>query len=130
MMAHATASPASRPLYRLPRVLALPFRVAPFARASRRRLRTAEGLERAIERANRGRSGLTAAIPVNREAYGEARPQLLDIAERLRHPRPVRPEGLALARDLLCDGASPLYLGRPGELRRAAAAVLRALDDA
>ena len=129
-MAHSTAPPASRPLYRRPRVLALPFRVAPSARAPRRRLRTAEGLERAIERANRGRSGLTAAIAVNREAYGEARPHLLDIAERLRHPRPVRAEGLALARDLLCDGASPLYLGRPGELRRTAATVLRALDDA
>jgi len=53
---------------------------------------------------------------------------LLDVAERLRQPRPVRPEGLALVRALLCDGAGPLYYGEPGDLRAAARTVLLALD--
>lgn len=119
--------PASTP-HGLHRILALPLRAATTARASRRRLRLAGCIERAVERSGRPRNGLTAAVTVSPEAFGEARPQLLDLAARLRDPRPVRPEGLAMVRELLCDGASPLYLGAPGELRDAAARALRLLD--
>jgi hypothetical protein len=129
-MRHATAAASSQPLHGLPRVLVVPFRFTASARAARRRLRLAEGLERAVERAGRPRTGLTAAVPVSRDAVGEARPVLLDVAERLRQPRDVRPEGFLIVRELLCDGASPLYLGGPGELRRAANDALRALDHA
>ena len=130
VMSHATAPVSPQPLHGRPRALVVAFRFTASARAARRRIRLAEGLERAVERAGRPRTGLTAAVPVSRDAVGEARPVLLDIAARLRQPRAVRREGFMMVRDLLCDGASPLYLGRPGALRRAAADALRALDAA
>ena len=94
--------------------------------AQRRRRRYAEGLEHAVERADRPWP-FTAAVPVSREATEGARAPLLDIAERLRQPRPVTGEGLAAVRRLLTDGAGPLYYGPPGELRRVAQATLAAL---
>jgi hypothetical protein len=54
---------------------------------------------------------------------------LLDLAERLRAPRPVDPAGVRLVRALLVDGAGPLYVPQePGELRGAALRALDALD--
>jgi hypothetical protein len=71
----------------------------------------------------------TAVVPVAREATGEARAALLDLAERLRAPRPVNPEGVLMARALLLDGAGPLFApGEPGELRGAALRALWTLD--
>ena len=62
-------------------------------------------------------------------AAGEARGALLDLAERLRAPRPVDPDGVRLARELLVDGCGPLYApAEPGDLRAAALRALRALD--
>ncbi|HKE81474.1 MAG TPA: hypothetical protein VKB54_19300 [Solirubrobacteraceae bacterium] len=91
--------------------------------------RLAEQLERAIARATEPRRRFTAAIPVAGEAAGEARGPLLDLAERLRRPRPVDPEGVRLARRLLVDGTGPLYVhGAHGELRAAALRALGALD--
>jgi hypothetical protein len=94
--------------------------------AARRRL--AESFERAVARADR-RSVFSAAVPVCREAAGDARSALLDLAERLRAPRPVDPAGVRLARSLLVDGGGPLYVTeRPGQLRAAAMRTLGALD--
>jgi hypothetical protein len=115
----------ARPLLWAERLRAL--RTRP-ARATRLRLRYAEGLEGAVERAEGPRRTLTAAVPVSREAAGPARGALLDVAERLRQPRPVRPEGLTAVRRLLTDGAGPLYYGRPGDLRVTAMLILAALD--
>ncbi len=97
--------------------------------SQRARRRLAEGLERAVARSERKQAFLTSAVPVSREASGDARGALLDLGERLRAPRPVDADGMRLARDLLLDGAGPLYRARrPGELRAAAQHALRALD--
>jgi hypothetical protein len=94
----------------------------------RRRLRYADGLERAIDRAAAVATPFSTVVPVSPEADGPARPVLLDLAERLRRPGAVRAEGLELVRRLLTDGAGPLYYGPPGALCEAALAALRALD--
>ena len=95
---------------------------------SRRRL--AGQLENAIARAERRYTPFSAAIPVCHEAAaGDARGVLLDLAERLRAPRPVDPDGVRLARELLVDGCGPLYApAEPGDLQAAALRALRALD--
>jgi hypothetical protein len=96
------------------------------SKPQRRRRRYAEGLERAVE-CGRRPWAFSAAVPVSPEASGEARGPLLDLAERLRQPRPVAVDGLERVGRLLTDGAGPLYYGRPGELRAAARAALDAL---
>jgi hypothetical protein len=94
--------------------------------SERQRRQLAQSIESAVARAATPRAPITAAVPIAREAAGEARGALLDLAERLRSPRPVNPDGVTLARALLVDGGGPLYVPQePGELR---AAVLRALD--
>ena len=95
--------------------------------SARRRL--AEGIEEAVARGGRRQRGLTAVVPVSSEAAHLARGALLDLAERLRAPRPVDPAGVRLVRALLVDGAGPLYVPQePGELRGAALRALAALD--
>jgi hypothetical protein len=97
--------------------------------SERVRRRFAERIEEAIARSDTPPSPLSAAVPVARAAAGEARGALLDLAERLRSPRPVDPAGVRLVRTLLVDGAGPLYIPQePGELRGAALRALRALD--
>jgi hypothetical protein len=97
--------------------------------SERSRRRLAEDLEHAVARAERPSAPFTAAIPVCREAAGEARGALLDLAERLRAPRRVDPNGVRMARELLHDGAGPLYVPvAPGHLRGAVLQALRALD--
>ncbi|MGZ4270386.1 MAG: hypothetical protein ACXVFN_20525 [Solirubrobacteraceae bacterium] len=93
------------------------------------RTRLAEHIEEAVDRADRPHSPFSASVPVCREAVDEARAALLDLAERLRAPRPVDPEGVRLARELLVDGAGPLYVPAwRGALNAAALRALRALD--
>jgi hypothetical protein len=95
----------------------------------RPRTRLAERLEDAIARAGRPHARFSAAVPVSHQAAHEARGALLDLAERLRAPRPVDPDGVRLAHRLLVDGAGPLYVpAEPGELRAAALLALGALD--
>jgi hypothetical protein len=97
--------------------------------SQRARRRLAEGLERAVTRAEQRPGALTSAVPVSRQAARDARGALLDLGERLRAPRPVDADGVRLARELLLDGSGPLYVPRrPGELRAAARRALRALD--
>jgi hypothetical protein len=98
------------------------------AKGGRTRRRCAASLEHAVDRAGVPRPVFSAAVPVSPEAAGHARDALLDLAERLRGPRGVHPDGLALVRRLLCDGAGPLYYGGPGELRHAAITALQALE--
>jgi hypothetical protein len=93
------------------------------------RARLAGHLEDAITRADRPHGPFSAAVPVCRVAVHEARGALLDLAERLRGPRPVAPHGVRLAQELLVDGAGPLYVPADrGDLRAAALLALRALD--
>jgi hypothetical protein len=93
------------------------------------RTRLARSLEDAILRAARPRARFSAAVPVSQQAVHEARGALLDLAERLRAPRAVDPDGVRLAHQLLVDGAGPLYApAEPGELRAATLRALGALD--
>jgi hypothetical protein len=95
--------------------------------SARRRL--AGDVEEAVARASRPQAAFTAVVPVSRDAANEARGALLDLAERLRAPRPVDPAGVRLVRALLVDGGGPLYVPQePGELRGAALRALDALD--
>jgi hypothetical protein len=95
----------------------------------RARQRLAKGLENAVARAEQGYVPFSAAVPVPRDAAGEARGALLDLAERLRAPRPAHPDGVLLARELLLDGAGPLYAPEgPGALHEAALRALWAMD--
>jgi hypothetical protein len=98
-------------------------------RRRRERLRVASGLERALT--DDGRRGVSAAVPVDRRAVDQARPYLAQLADALRSPRPVAPDGVARARRLLTDVHSPLYAsGEPAQLRDAAGRALRELDPA
>jgi hypothetical protein len=124
----AYVHPSTRPIRLGVRARLRATREARMASAHARE-RLAGQLERAIARANEPRARFTAAIPVVREAGAEARGALLDLAERLRGPRPVDPDGVRLARQLLVDGGGPLYVhGDHGELRDAALRALGALD--
>jgi hypothetical protein len=97
--------------------------------SERSRRRLAEAIEYSVARAERPRGGFTAAIPVAREAARDARGALLDLAERLRAPRPVDADGMRQARQLLVDGSGPLYVeSAPGVLRAAATRAVEALD--
>jgi hypothetical protein len=103
-------------------------REARMVSASARR-RLAENIEEAVTRASGPQVGYTAVVPISRDAGNGARGVLLDLAERLRAPRPVDPAGVRLVRALLVDGAGPLYVPQePGELRGAALRALDALD--
>ena len=93
------------------------------------RSRVASGLERALT--DDGRPRLSAAVPVNRRAVQSARPYLAQLIEALRSPAPVAPQGVARARQLLTDSASPLYPpAQPADLRHAAGQALWELDPA
>jgi hypothetical protein len=95
--------------------------------SSRRRL--AERIDDAVARGGRVPRGLSAVVPISSEAAHLARGPLLDLAERLRSPRPVNPDGVTLVHALLVDGSGPLYVPQePGELRAAALQALDALD--
>jgi hypothetical protein len=97
----------------------------------RHRARLAAALEDAVQRAERHRRpALSSAVPVRRAAVRAARSDLLDLAERLRQPRPVDPAGMRLAREILTDGAGPLYIGNGDTvlLREWARRALRTLD--
>jgi hypothetical protein len=94
------------------------------------RNRVANGLERALTHDD-GRPGLSAAVPINHRAVAAARPYLAQLVEVLRSPAPVAPQGVARARRLLTDAASPLYPpGEPADLRHAAGQALWELDPA
>jgi hypothetical protein len=75
------------------------------------------------------RLGLRARWRAMREARMTSASARRHLAERLRSPRPVDPDGVILAHALLVDGSGPLYVPQePGELRAAALRALDALD--
>ena len=71
------------------------------------RARLARNIESIVARAEPPYT-LTAAAPVRRRALLEARAEVLGPAERLRAVADPRPQGVALAADLLTDTAGPL----------------------
>jgi hypothetical protein len=99
-------------------------------RGSRRRQRTASGLERAVRAAWTRREPFTAAVPVHRPEVRATRALLLELAFRIRLGDQADPAGLILASRLLKDGTGPLYSpAAPGALRDAAAEPILALGD-
>jgi hypothetical protein len=95
------------------------------------RCELATEIERMIEAAAEPPRPLSAAVPLNRRAIEEARPLLLTLADDLRTDQPVKAHGVAIARQLLMDGGSPLYgsvdpAQLEQEIRRARAALLLA----
>ena len=82
------------------------------ARGAARRARVSRGLASNIEslvaRAELPYT-LTSTAPIRRRALLEARADVLALAERLRMVADPRPQGIALAADLLTDSAGPLY---------------------
>jgi hypothetical protein len=98
----------------------------------RRRARFARSLRRAIAAAELSPSarlpGRGAAVPVNRAAVLEARPELEALADDLVEISHPNPRGVALAVQLLRDGAGPLYRPwSPADLREAAEGARAAL---
>jgi hypothetical protein len=92
------------------------------------RARVAAALDAILIDAERPRPEQGARVRVCREEVEVARPEIVRLAERLRDRRPVRPRGVALVRQLLADGAGPLYSASPNDelwrhVRRAVAAL-------
>jgi hypothetical protein len=70
-----------------------------------------------------------AAIQPCRARVAEARPLMLTFASRLRANGPIAPRGIAALKDLLTDGAGPVYTpGDPETLRRQLEAIDRWFD--
>jgi hypothetical protein len=102
---------------------ALTLRSAQLVSAAGRR-ELARDLERALRHSGRGQS-LSAAVPVNQEALAAARPAIEQLIAALRGRAAPRPQGVALAAQLLTEPASPLYT--PSEIDATHRAVLAAL---
>lgn len=95
-------------------------------RASRSDL--AASLRRVLTDAARPRPSITRIQPA-RERVRRAAPELELLARRLASADPVDPRGLALARDLVSDGAGPLYWrGSPQDLGARVREALAALE--
>ena len=93
-----------------------------------RRQQLARSIRRAVASAEAPRSPLTARVPVDRAAVLEARPALLALADDLEDIPDPNPRGVALAVQLLSDGAGPLYRPwSPEDLREAAEGARAAL---
>jgi hypothetical protein len=93
----------------------------------RNRRRLAAGIEGAVADAESPRRGFGSAIPVQRRAVIACRDDLLELAERLRAPRPVYAQGVAMAEALLTNSGSALYQSG-GDLFGTVERTLAALD--
>lgn len=67
-------------------------------------------------------------IPLGSPRIRDCAPELLTIAGRLRDDEPVDVRGVAMASQLLSDGAGPLYRDGRGDLLHRARSVRLALD--
>ena len=98
----------------------------------RSRATVARGLARVLRSATQNRAQLTAAMPPDRREVLAARTVIDAVERRLRVPEPVAPRGMAMLRELLTEGTSPLYRptesGALGSQLRAAAAALEPSD--
>jgi len=115
------ADPAASP--------ALAVRARQITRISHRRA-LAEGFEKALAVAEGPRPRLSSAVTPAKYEVRAARAALLALCHELRERASVEPAGVALAEQLLTDGASPLYIECRNDalwhaLRRATAALDR-----
>ncbi len=97
--------------------------------SERMRRSLARGFELALEESDASAAARRIGIPVNRDAVRDAAPALETLVARLRDGEAVSPQGVAMAKAILCDGAGPLY-GRqsPAKLLSAATAARSALE--
>ena len=93
------------------------------------RRQLAATLETVLENAEEP-PGPTAAAPLDREAVLGSRRAIVALVARLRAPRPVRPQGVAMVRRLLVDATGPLYRHQPAAATLAGVldVALRALE--
>ena len=88
-------------------------------------------LRRSIADARR-RARIRSAVPIiDRRAVLDADTAIAEMIERLRAPRPVQAQGMALLERIItnADGSSPLYnSSQPGTLRRMISGATAALD--
>jgi hypothetical protein len=98
------------------------------------RRRLADSLTRAVRRVSVP-NVFSPAAPLDRRAVAQVRPQLVELADRLQDStRPVEPRGVAMIKELLADGTSPLYSPRwdqdrsENELSQRLSAAARALS--
>jgi hypothetical protein len=96
------------------------------------RRRIAESFERVLCEVDSAPSLFTSRAPIARTAVRETRPALETVVERLKAPAYVSPQGVAMARRLLTDGAGPMYGQGPQEsgalLRQSLGALIDAID--
>jgi hypothetical protein len=96
--------------------------------AMRKRKALASALEHLITAAEQPRSIHTSAVPVNSEEVLRNSGLIYSLAGELREEQEVSPDGVALLKQLLHDGSSPVYAPVEGalelELRRARAALV------
>ena len=84
--------------------------------SERSRRELASWIEHVVDSADQRDPAPRSAVPLQRAAIREARPLLLSLARDLSElGEPVSARGIARARQLLTDGASPLY-GTPGRV--------------
>ncbi|HYB22310.1 MAG TPA: hypothetical protein VED41_00835 [Solirubrobacteraceae bacterium] len=88
----------------------------------------AEGFERALAATEGPSARLSSAVPPAKYEVRAARAALLELFIELRERASVEPAGVALAKQILTDGASPLYIESRNDalwkaLRRATAAL-------
>lgn len=99
--------------------------------SERTRRTLARTLRRTVADARR-RARTRSAVPItDRRAVLDAEAAIAETIERLRAPRPVQPQGMALLERIItnADGSSPLYnSSQPGTLRRTISSATAALD--
>jgi hypothetical protein len=96
----------------------------------RHRKTLATSFRHVIEDACAPRSPLTARVPVQRDQVLAARNDLEALIVHLHDlGHPVKPEGMRLAHELLCDGDGPLYQpAEPATLRRRVRLIREAME--
>jgi hypothetical protein len=89
----------------------------------------ADSIDDLLEQASRPRVRLTAQVPFDHQKVKSAHDSLVGLADRLRGPKPVSPQGMALSLLLLTDAEQPLFgIGSPGDLTGAIMWTTRRLD--
>jgi hypothetical protein len=92
------------------------------------RAEVASAVERSIGDARRPTPVFSARVPLRRAELLECAGDLAALAQRLRQGGPADVRGVAMARVLMTDGASPLYLKSDVSLRYAVRSARLALD--
>jgi len=93
------------------------------------RERIATGIDRSVAQAvAQWPPAAAQLVPLGSPQIRECAPELLTIARRLREDEPVAVRGVAMASQLLYDGAGPLYRDGRGDLLHRARSVRLALD--